>query len=156
MRNLKLSQASANCRARQPQTQAFLSVEPVFPVTVLDWVRSTLGFQTLKEWFHFGEFYLGHIFFSWENTKANVSSSWIFPDPPNSLPRTWPYKLSDWIVLCHEKGKANRGQMGLKTSILKITLSWLSLGNGTPQIFTSSIKAAVLFWFSGSGKELLE
>lgn len=45
--------------------------------------------------------------------------------------------------------------MGQKTSILKITLSSLNLGNFTVQIFTSSIKAAVVFWLSGSEEEVL-
>lgn len=44
-----------------------------------------------------------------------------------------------------------------KTSILKITLSSLNLGRQNLQIFTSSIKAAVILWLSVSKKaELLE
>ena len=40
-----------------------------------------------------------------------------------------------------------------KTSIPKIATSSLNLGNCTLQMFTSSIKAAVLFWLSVSEKE---
>lgn len=46
---------------------------------------------------------------------------------------------------------------GPETSILKITLSSLNLGNCTLQTFTSSINAAVSFWlFASEKEELLE
>lgn len=54
-----------------------------------------------------------------------------------------------YVMRKERQAEVNRIQ---KTSILKITLSSLNLGKWMLQIFTSSIKAAVIFWLSGSEK----